>query len=65
MNEIQKCAGINITASRLQFVEVENESNQLLVSNIGQTFISPPINFEDQVEANIQAQLQSLMMKLK
>jgi hypothetical protein len=65
MNEIQRCAGINITASRLQFVEVENESNQLLVSNIGQTFISPPINFEDQVEANIQAQLQTAFDEIK
>ena len=65
MNEIQRCAGINITASRLQFVEVENESNQLLVSNLGQTFISPPINFEDQVEANIQAQLQSAYDEIK
>src|SRR4030067_453853 len=47
MNGIQRCAGINITASRLQFVEVEKESNQLVVTNIGQTFISPPINFDE------------------
>jgi Tfp pilus assembly PilM family ATPase len=65
MNEIQKCAGINITASRLQFVEVEKESNQLHVSNIGQTFISPPINFDDQVEANIQAQIQTAFDEIK
>jgi len=65
MNDIQKCAGINITASRLQFVEVEKESNHLLVSNIGQTFISPPINFEDKVEANIQAQLQTAFDEIK
>ena len=65
MNGIQSCAGINITASRLQFVEVEKESDQLVVSNIGQTFISPPINFEDQVEANIQNQLQSAFDEIK
>jgi len=65
MNGIQRCAGINITASRLQFVEVEKESNQLVVTNIGQTFISPPINFEDQVEANIQAQLQTAFDEIK
>jgi hypothetical protein len=65
MNEMQRCAGINITASRLQFVEVEKELNQLLISNIGQTFISPPINFEDQVEANIQTQLQTAFDEIK
>jgi|APIni6443716594_1056825.scaffolds.fasta_scaffold09804_3 Tfp pilus assembly PilM family ATPase len=65
MSEIQKFAGINITASRLQFLEVEKESNQLIVSNIGQTFISPPINFEDQVEANIQAQIQTAFDEIK
>lgn len=65
MNGIQRCAGINITASRLQFVEVEKESNQLVVTNIGQTFISPPINFEDQAEANIQAQIQTAFDEIK
>jgi Tfp pilus assembly PilM family ATPase len=65
MNGIQRCAGLNITASRLQFVEVEKESNQLVVTNIGQTFISPPINFEDQVEANILAQLQTALDEIK
>ena len=65
MNGIQRCAGINITASRLQFVEVEKESDQLVVTNIGQTFISPPINFEDQVEANIQNQLQTAFDEIK
>lgn len=65
MNEVQRCAGINVTASRLQFVEVEKELNQLLISNIGQTFISPPINFEDQVEANIQNQLQTAFDEIK
>jgi Tfp pilus assembly PilM family ATPase len=65
MIEIQSCAGIDITASRLQFVEVEKESNQLVVANIGQTFISPQINFEDRVEANIQAQLQAAFDEIK
>ena len=65
MNGFQRCAGINITASRLQFVEVEKESDQLVVSNIGQTFISPPINFEDLVEVNIQNQLQTAFDEIK
>jgi Tfp pilus assembly PilM family ATPase len=65
MNGIQRCAGIDITASRLQFVEVEKESDQLVVANFGQTFISPQINFEDRVEANIQAQLQAAFDEIK
>jgi hypothetical protein len=65
MNGIQRCAGINITASRLQFVEVEKEQDKLVAANIGQTFISPPINFDDQVESNIQNQLQSAFDEIK
>lgn len=65
MNGIQRCAGINITSSRLQFVEVEKESDQLVVTNIGQTFISPQINFEDQVEAYIQNQIQTSFDEIK
>jgi len=65
MNGFQRCAGINITASRLQLVELEKESDQLVVSNIGQTFISPPINFEDQVETNIQNLLQTAFDEIK
>jgi hypothetical protein len=65
MNGIQRCAGFNITASRLQFVEVEKESDQLVAANIGQTFISPPINLEDQSEANILNQLQNVFDEIK
>lgn len=65
MSDMQKCAGLNITGSRLQFVEVEKELNQLLISNIGQSFISPPLNFEDLVEANIQNQLQTAFDEIK
>jgi Tfp pilus assembly PilM family ATPase len=65
MNGIQRCAGINITASRLQFVEVEKESDQLVVTNIGQALISPPINFDDQVEGNVQNQLQTAFEEIK
>ncbi len=65
MNGIQRCAGINFTASRLQFVEVEKHSNQLLVDNIGQTFISPAIDFEDQSEINLFNQLQAAFDEIK
>jgi len=59
MNGINRCVGINVTASRFQFVEVEKESTQLLVTNLGQTFISPSLNFEDQSETELLGQLQT------
>ena len=59
MNGIQRCAGISVTTSRLQFVEVEKETDQLFITNLGQTFISPSINFEEQVENLLPAQLQT------
>ena len=59
MDGIQRCAGINITSSRFQFVEVEKDSNQLFITNLGQTFISPSINFEEQIESVIATQLQT------
>lgn len=65
MNGIQRCAGINFTASKLQFVEVEKQSNQLFIDNIGQTFISPTIDFEEQSEANIFNQLQAAFDEIK
>ena len=65
MNGIQRFAGINVTASRLQFVEVEKESNQLFITNLGQTFISPPINFEEQKETMLAAQLQTAFDEIK
>lgn len=59
MNGIQRCAGINVTTSRLQFVEVEKDSDHLFITNLGQTFISPSINFEDRIETILPAQLQT------
>ncbi|MGB5289514.1 MAG: hypothetical protein WBQ32_11955 [Ignavibacteriaceae bacterium] len=64
MNGIQSCAGINVTNSRLQFVEVEKDSDQLFITNIGQTFISPSINFEEQSETVLPAQLQTAFDEL-
>ena len=65
MNGIQKCAGINITASRLQFVEVEKESDNLHVVNLGQTFMSPPIIYDEKDEVRIQEQLQTAFDEIK
>lgn len=65
MNGIQRCAGINFTASRLQFVEVEKQSDQLFIDNIGQTFISPSIDFDEQSEVNIFNQLQTSFDEIK
>jgi Tfp pilus assembly PilM family ATPase len=59
MNGIKRCAGINITTSKFQFVEVEKESNQLLINHLGQTFITPSIKFEEQSETELPAQLQT------
>ena len=64
MNEYQRCAGINITSSRLQFVEIEKKSDDLLIDNLGQTFISPPIKFNEQNETSIQEQLQVAFYEL-
>lgn len=59
MNGFQRCAGINVTTSRLQFVEVEKETDQLFITNFGRTFISPSINFEEQLEIVLPTQLQT------
>lgn len=65
MNDFQRCVGINLTASKLQFVEIEKESDQLKVLNLGQTFISPPIVYDVQDDTLIQQQLQTSFDELK
>ena len=65
MNDFQRCVGINLTASKLQFVEIEKESDQLKVLNLGQTFISPPIVYDEQDDTLIQQQLQTSFDELK
>jgi len=65
MNDFQRCVGINLTASKLQFVEIEKESDQFQVVNLGQTFISPPIVYNVQDETIIQQQLQTSFDELK
>jgi Tfp pilus assembly PilM family ATPase len=65
MNDFQRCVGINLTASKLQFVEIEKEPDQLKVFNLGQTFISPPIVYNVKDEAVIQQQLQTSFDELK
>ena len=65
MNDFQRCVGINLTTSKLQFVEIEKESDQLQVFNLGQTFISPPIAYDVQGETLIQQQIQNAFDELK
>lgn len=65
MNDIQRCAGFNLTASKLQFVEIEKDSKNLQVVNIGQTFFSPHINYEEQDETIIGSQLQSAFDEIR
>lgn len=64
MNEI-RCAGINLTNSWLQFVEIEKISDQIKICNVGQTFISPLINFEGNNETSLLEQLQIAFDEIK
>lgn len=65
MNALQKFGGINITASRLQIIELEIESNHFSVNNVGQTFLSPAINFDDPAEEIIFPQIQNAFEEIK
>jgi len=64
MNEIQRSVGFNITTSRLQFIEVEKVSDQINISNLGQSVVSPSINFEKKSEDEILLQLNSAFDEL-
>jgi Tfp pilus assembly PilM family ATPase len=64
MNVIKRCAGINITSSRLQFVELEKESDKLFLTNLGQTFIIPSINFDEIDETILSTKLQNAFDEL-
>jgi len=59
MDGTTRCAGINVTSSRLQFVEIEKVSDKLLVTNLGQTFITPSINFEENNDSFLATKLQT------
>ncbi|MBK9099022.1 MAG: hypothetical protein IPM14_13045 [bacterium] len=65
MDVFQSYAVVNVTASRLQFIELEKISNQIFISNIGQTFLSPSINFDEPVEDIILPQLQNAFDEIK
>jgi Tfp pilus assembly PilM family ATPase len=62
---MQKSGGINLTASRLQFIETEEESNKIFISNIGQTFLSPSINFDESVDEIILPQINNAFDEIK
>ena len=65
MNEMQSCAGISLTSSKLQFIEIEKESDLLQVVNCGQIFFSPQIDFELQDESIVRDQLQTAFDEIK
>ena len=65
MKELPGCAGISLTSSTLKFAEVEKANNVLQLINAGQTFVSPPINFNTQDENVIQEQFQNAFEELK
>jgi Tfp pilus assembly PilM family ATPase len=64
MNGTQRSVGFNITTSRLQFVEVEKVSDQINISNLGQSVVSPSINFDQKSEDEILLQLNSAFDEL-
>jgi Tfp pilus assembly PilM family ATPase len=65
MNEKQSCAGFSLTSSRLQFIEIEKESDDLRITNYGQTFFSPQLDFNLKDENVILDQLQSAFDEIK
>ena len=65
MNESQRCAGLNVTPSGLQFVEVEKVSDQYIISNIDHALINPSINFIDNIDSSSAAQIQNAFDEIK
>ena len=59
MDGTKRCAGFNVTSSKLQFVEIEKISDKLLVTNLGQTFITPSINFDENGDSVFAEKLQT------
>jgi len=65
MDDIRRCVGISLTATKLQFIEIEKDFNTLQAVNFGQTFLSQSLNFELHDEKIIQDQLQSAYDEIK
>lgn len=65
MNEKQSCAGFSLTSSRLQIIEIEKDSDDLRITNYGQTFFSPQLDFNLKDENVILNQLQSAFDEIK
>ena len=63
MNGTQRSIGFNLTTSRLQFVEVEKVSDQINISNLGQSVVSPSINFEQKSEDELLFQNDSIYFR--
>lgn len=65
MNDPKRCVGINLTSSKLQFIEIEKEFDSLRVESLGQSFFSPPMLLEDQNESILLEQLQIAFDEIK
>lgn len=65
MDVFQSYAVVNISTSRLQFLELEKKTNQICIFNIGQTFISPAINFDETADEIILSQIQNAFDEIK
>lgn len=58
-------AGLNVSNSKLQVVEVVNKSESVYLENIGEAVFPNPINFESDDEENTLLKLQSAYDELK
>lgn len=69
MNLFENHAGLTITSTKLQLVEVKHLQGQYVLSNVDEVFFSEPANFEQDQETKILPLLQSayneLSQKLK
>ncbi len=65
MTEPQSSTGINISFSGLQIIEAVKVSHLYSIENLDQTFISPPLNFDDGNETLLETQIQNAFEEIK
>ena len=65
MNEVHSCAGINITKSEIQIVEIEKQLNQYSIKNAAQVSINQLINLEEGIDSAAALQIQNAFDEIK
>lgn len=65
MNEINSHAGINISLSKLQLLEVAREGEKFQIINVNESLFDEPLNLESQKETFFSAQLQSAFDQIR